>query len=141
MLLTLQGRVHCKTVHLIGFSHHLSYSGIDSAKPTSASTQQAFSFGFPVYNDSGAPKEPETEELANVEDEPLVDSSAPMPAAQAEESEPQQPAAVYQQVCHFRKPCLSRATSYALLGHSISVYSASQSCTCNASSEAVKVTP
>lgn len=67
-------------------------SGIDSAKPGSASTQQAFSFGFGPANTAAALKEPAAEE-------PLPASSAPEATVEAQHaSELQQPPVSNQQV-------------------------------------------
>ena len=47
---------------MFGLHRCLLCSGIDSAKPSSASTQQAFSFGFDAANTSAALEEPIAEE-------------------------------------------------------------------------------
>ena len=67
-------------------------SGIDSAKPGSASTQQAFSFGFDAANIAAAPEEPKAEE-------PPPASSAPEATVAVQHaSEHQQPPVPSQQV-------------------------------------------
>ena len=76
-----------------------AYPGIDSAQPASASTQQAFSFGFAANSDSAAPEDAQAEEPGNASI-PQADSSTPEEpeATVVAAAQPQRPPAQQLQV-------------------------------------------
>ena len=76
-----------------------AYPGIDSAQPASASTQQAFSFGFAANSDSAAPEGAQAEEPGNASI-PQADSSTPEEpeATVVAAAQPQRPPAQQLQV-------------------------------------------